>query len=146
LSALRTLFGHKPLWVTGLGWGTPPGDPNGISLNRQARYLTQAIFLADRAGAALADWNGLQDRAKPAYRAFRFPFLVRGSGRRLVAWGLAPRPRRRVVIERRYSGRWRKARGVRLGGGREFNVRVRTTAGGTYRARQGRNTSLPWRP
>src|SRR5215210_7169648 len=120
LDRLRRMVG-KPLWVTRVGWDTPPMNPGGISPARQARYLEKALYLADRARVGLVAWNGLQDRAsylpgfpsvasglffnfendltrdrpKPAFRAYRFPFIVaRGK-----AWGVAPRGRRIVRIQ-----------------------------------------------
>ena len=96
----------------------------------QARYLSKALYLADRARVGLFAWNGLQDRAsylpgfpsiasglffnvnndlardpaKPARRAFRFPFVVTG-GR---AWGVAPRGGAMVRIEKRRGEAWRR--------------------------------------
>ena len=61
LARLRRMVG-KPLWVTRVGWDTPPLNPNGVSPATQARYLSKALYLADRAGVRLVAWNGLQDR------------------------------------------------------------------------------------
>ena len=58
---LRRMVG-KPLWVTRVGWDTPPLNPQGVSPATQARYLSKALYLADRAGVTLVAWNGLQDR------------------------------------------------------------------------------------
>ena len=51
LARLRRMVG-KPLWVTRVGWDTPPLNPNGVSPATQARYLSKALYLADRAGVA----------------------------------------------------------------------------------------------
>jgi hypothetical protein len=162
--------GRQPVWLTDLGWETPPEDPRGVSPARQARLLTEALFKADRARVALVAWNGLQDRAshlpgfasiasglffnyeddlardpaKPALRAYRFPFLARSRGRRAIAWGIAPRRRGRVSIERQAGGRWRRVSVVRASRSGEFRAMGRGGRG-LYRARQGRARSLPWR-
>jgi hypothetical protein len=171
LAALLARAGdRRPVWVTDLGWDTPPLDRRGVSPARQARLLTEALFLADRAGVGLVVWNGLQDRisylpgfpsiasglivndaqdlerdpAKPALRAYGFPFLVRRAARRTSAWGIARRPRARVSIERRVRGRWRRVGIVRAARSGEFLAREQGGRG-LYRARQGRARSLPWR-
>jgi hypothetical protein len=177
VSRLRRLRGllagagsRRPVWLTDLGWETPPRNPRGVSPARQARLLTEALFRADQAGARMVLWNGLQDRisylpgfpsiasglffnyaedlardpAKPAWRAYRFPFLVRRAGRRTRAWGIAPRPWARVSIERRRGGRWRPVARVRASRSGEFQARARGRRG-LYRARQGPERSLSWR-
>jgi hypothetical protein len=61
LGALARLLKRagKPLWVTRLEWNTRPG---GVSPARQARYLIEAVDLADRARVPLVVWHGLRDR------------------------------------------------------------------------------------
>ena len=174
LRRLRMLLARAdvrgPLWLTDLGWETPPRNPAGVSPARQARLLTEAVFRADRADVSQVIWNGLQDRisylpgfpsiasglffnytedlardpAKPARRAYHFPFLVRRAGRRVRAWGIAPRPRAHVSIERRRGGRWRRVERVRASRSGEFRARKRGRHG-LFRARQGSTRSLAWR-
>ncbi len=165
LAALRRVLGSKPLWLTGIGLDTPPGNPRGASPARQARYLAGALFRADRARVGLVAWHGLQDRgsylagfpsiasglffnfendlardpAKPALTAYRFPFAVIHAR----AWGVAPRAGGRVRIEARRGGRWRLHASVRLSGSAEFSARVRER--GVYRAVQAGARSLTWR-
>jgi hypothetical protein len=164
LGRLQRLL-RKPLWITGVGWDTPPQNPQGASPARQARYLSNALYLADRAGAALVAWNGLQDRvsyltgfpsiasglffndkddltrdtAKPAFRAYRFPFAVI----RAKAWGVAPRAGTTVQIEERRGQSWRRVSSVQPSRSGEFTVPVRGR--GVYRARQAGVRSLAWR-
>jgi hypothetical protein len=165
LGRRRRATGRKPLWLTGVGLDTRPGNPNGVSPARQARYLASALYRADRAGVSLVAWNGLQDRAsylagfpsiasglyfnfqddlvrdppKPALTAYRFPFVVDGR----TAWGLAPRHRRTVRIEKRTGARWRQVALVRASRSGEFTVGV--GGRGLYRARQAGDVSRPWR-
>jgi hypothetical protein len=167
LLRIRRAFGrHRPLWVTEVARSTPPLSSTGVTPARQARFLVQALHDADRAGAQLFAWRGLQDRmthlpnfpsiasglffnrtdsiardpAKPARRAFRFPFLVRGSG----AWGIAPRGGAAVTIERRSGRGWGVVAAVRAARSGEFSAGV-GSGGGRYRARQGQARSLPWK-
>lgn len=163
LGRLRRLV-DKPLWVTRVGWDTPPQNPQGVTPETQARYLSKALYLADRAGAGLIAWNGLQDRAtylpgfpsiasglffnvdndlsrdpaKPARQAFRFPFVVtRGK-----AWGVAPRRGQTVRIEKRRGRGWRRVSSARPSRSGEFTADVRGR--GVYRARQAGTRSLAW--
>jgi hypothetical protein len=148
-----------------LGWDTPPRDLRGVSPATQARYLSQALYLADRAGVALAAWNGLQDRAsylpgfpsiasglffdsandrsrdrpKPALRAYRLPFVVAAAR----AWGIAPRGGAAARIEVRRGHGWGLLGSVPTARSGEFTAPV--PAPGVYRARQGADSSLPWR-
>jgi hypothetical protein len=167
VSGLRRLrrIARRPLWVTEVARDTPPLNPRGMSPGRQARFLVRALYTADRARAALFSWHGLQDRTshlpnfgsiasglffnrtnsisrdpdKPARRAFRFPFLVRGS----QAWGIAPRGRMSVVIERRRGDAWRLVTALRTSRSGEFSQPI-SAGGGRYRARQGQAHSLRW--
>jgi hypothetical protein len=168
LSRLRPVRRNvgRPLWVTDIGRDTRPWSLGGVSRSQQARFLIRALYLADRVRAALFCWKGLQDRntylpnfpsiasglifnvsdevrrdpAKPAWRAFHFPFLVRESR----AWGIAPRGGGRVAIERRGKRGWRRVRTVRAARSGEFSAGVGRRSG-RYRARQRRAKSLPWR-
>lgn len=165
LARLRRAVGRKPLWLTDIGLDTPPADPAGVSPAAQARYLASALYRADRAGVGLVAWAGLQDRvsylrgfpsiqsglffnfaddlardpAKPAFAAFRFPFVVDRS----TAWGLAPRRGRPVRVQRRKDGAWRTVASAPTSRSGEFSVGV--DGGGLYRARQGGEISRPWR-
>jgi hypothetical protein len=155
---------RKPLWLTEVARDTM--RPGAASLAGQARYLVKALYAADRAGAELFSWRGLQDRtthlpnfptvasglfanvtnrisrdpAKPARTAFRFPFLIQGR----KAWGIAPAGRAVVTIERRSGGSWRAAGSVRASRSGEFSGGL-PPGSGSYRARLGRARSLVWR-
>jgi hypothetical protein len=167
LGRLRRLLGrHRPLWLTRMAWETRPLAPGGVRPATQARYLVDGLYLADRARAAVVIWDGLQDRtsfltgfpnirsglyfrrsgglrrarAKPALRAFLFPFLARASGGRTRFWGLAP-GRGRVAIERRSGRRWRIVARARAGSSREFRTSIARRPG-RYRAVQRGRRSL----
>lgn len=133
VDSLRRLVRSKPLWLSG---GT-----RSSSQGKQARSFAKGLFRANSARSAAFFWNGLEEGA---LRVFRFPFLVRGKGDGLRAWGIAPRRPKSVVIERRRRSGWRRVAAVRGLGTRQFDVKV-TRRRGVYRARQGRAESLPWR-
>ena len=164
LARLRRMIG-KPVWVTRVGWETPPLKPNGVSPATQARYLSKALYLADRAGVTLVAWNGLQDRVsylagfpsiasglffnakndlrrdrpKPVFQVYSFPFVVaRGK-----AWGVAPRPGKMVRVQKRRRGAWRRISSARASRSGEFTASVRGR--GLYRAEQAGIRSLAWR-
>ena len=161
---------HKQIWATEISWDTAPPDPDGIPIRRQARYLEGAFYTLWRQGVDVVAWflmrddprgrgygftlqSGVyfrgptvaQDRPKPfSFQAFRFPFTA--YRRRGVAqlWGLAPHAGT-VTIELRRGGRWRRAFRVRTRSGRLFFSPRRVPKGSVLRARQGSETSLPWR-
>lgn len=155
----------KPFWATEIWWDSSPPDPDGVPLRRHARFVTKSIFELWQQGVGAVVWWYLRDQApgaagfgatqqsglfyrdgwpKPAYRAFRFPFVaIRGRQRRVLLWGKAPSPGR-LVVERRTRRGWVPLARPAAGPGRVFLARV--DVGGRFRARarQGRETSLPW--
>lgn len=155
---------RKPFWATEIWWDSKPPDPNGVPARRHARFLTKSLFSLWRQGASAVIWWYLRDQShrtgfngtqqsglyfrdgkpKLAYRAFRFPFIVgRTKGGRLFAWGKAPAPGR-LVVERRARGGWRPLARPAASRNRIFMARVNAPGGFKVRARQGRQTSLPW--
>jgi hypothetical protein len=156
----------KPFWAPEIWWDSNPPDPGGVPLGRQARWLEEALFRLWRQGVSAVIWWYLRDqdpgtagyaatqqsgllfldgRPKPAYRAFRFPFVAHRAGRgRVLLWGVAPRPGR-LVVERRSRRGWAPLARPSAGRGRVFLARVEAAGSLRLRARQGRRTSLPWR-
>lgn len=156
---------RKPFWATEIWWDSSPPDPEGVPLRRHARFVVKSLFELWRQGVGAVVWWYLRDQApgaggfgatqqsglfyrdgrpKPAYRAFRFPFVaIRGGQGRLLLWGKAPAPGR-LVVERHARQGWVPLARPVAGPGRVFLARV--GAGGRFqaRARQGRETSLPW--
>lgn len=157
--------GRKPFWATEIWWDSSPPDPDGVPLRRHARFVAKSIFELWQQGVSAVFWWYLRDQApgavgfgatqqsglfyreglpKPAYRAFRFPFVaIRGKQGRILLWGKAPAPGR-LAVERRTRRGWVRLARVDAGPGRVFLARV--DAGGRFqaRARQGRETSLAW--
>jgi hypothetical protein len=161
---------RKPVWATEISWDTRPPDPDGLSLDQQARYLEGALYTLWRQGVDVVTWYLMRDEArgrgyaytlqsgiyfrgatvaadrpKPSFQSFRFPFTA--YRRRGVAqlWGLAPR-QGRVAIEVQRGGRWRHLLSLRARrADRLFFRGRRIRKGSLLRARQGAATSLAWR-
>jgi hypothetical protein len=158
--------GPKPFWATEIWWDSNPPDPEGVPLHRQAQFLAKSLFELWRQGVSAVVWWYLRDQApgaagfgatqqsglfyregrpKPAYRAFRFPFVaVRDKQGRLLLWGKAPAPGR-VAVERRTRHGWEPLAHLIAGPSRVFLKRMGTGGGLRARARQGGETSVPWR-
>jgi hypothetical protein len=155
----------KPFWATEIWWDSKPPDPGGVPARRHARSVTKALYSLWQQGASAVIWwyirdqsyatgfNGTQQsglffrdgRQKLAYRAFRFPFIAgRPQGGQLFVWGKAPKTGR-LVVERRTGAGWRPL--TRLSAWRNGIFSTRLDARGKFklRARQGSQTSLPWR-
>lgn len=156
----------KPFWAPEIWWDSSPPDPGGVPLRRHARYLEEALYRLWRQGVGAVVWWYLRDTEpgaagfaatlqsgllfhdgspKPAYSAFRFPFVAhRAAPGRARVWGLAPRSGS-VVVERRTSGGWAPLARLAAGVARVFTGPVATRRPLLLRARQGSVASLPWR-
>jgi hypothetical protein len=157
--------GHKPLWATEEWWDSKPPDPRGVPKAKQARWLAQSFQILWRQGAGMVVWFLIRDQApqpnypttfqsglffrdgkpKPAYRAFRFPFVANRHGKQEVRlWGKAPRSGK-VAVQRRRNGSWRTVKTTRAGSSRIFTSKIGMRGSGKLRARQGGANSLAWR-
>jgi hypothetical protein len=157
--------GPKPFWATEIWWDSSPPDPAGVPLRRHARFVTKSLFELWQQGVSAVVWWYLRDQApgaagfgatqqsglffregrpKPAYRAFRFPFVaIRGRHGRVLLWGKAPSPGR-LVVERRSGHGWVPLAHPVAGPDRVFVARVNVAGRFPARAKQGGETSLPW--
>lgn len=150
----------RQVWATELGWATNPPDQQGVSLHKQARWLQQALYILWRQGVRTACWIEIGDdsgqgglyaglyfargHAKPAARAFRFPFVVVAQRHRPVrVWVRSPAAGT-LLIQRQRGGRWVTIRRVRIRRYGIFSGAVRFRGHPTLRARIGRQTSLSW--
>jgi hypothetical protein len=156
----------KPFWAPEIWWDSSPPDPHGVPIRRHARFLTEALFELWRQGVGAVVWWYLDDRPtgaagfaatqqsglffgdgrpKPAYWAFRFPFVAhRVQHGQVLLWGKAPAPGR-LVVERRTRRGWAPLARPLAGADRIFAARVDSAGGLRLRARQGGQTSRPWR-
>jgi hypothetical protein len=153
--------GAKGVWVTELSWDSRPPDPDGVPESRRASWLQDALHSLWRQGASTICWFLLRDqpstpsydrtyqsglflrdgRAKRSAAAFRFPLVLRRSGRRARVWGRSPVPGP-VTIERRRGDRWSAIARLRLTSGAVFEGRVAAPKGAVLRARAGTASSL----
>ncbi len=150
-------------WVTEFSWDTRGPDPWGVPLREHGRWVSEALYRMWRNGIGLVVWFQLRDnppagrdwfntfqsglylrttrlyareRAKPALRAIRFPFVALPQGRGVRVWGRTPAGRRAsVAIERRSRGRWRRVATLRARRDGVFTRRLRLPRRVTLRAR-----------
>jgi len=132
------------LWVTEFSWDTRPPDPFGVPAQRHARWMSEAFELFWRQGVDTIAWFLLRDQAgppfdttyqsglftrggaaKPAARAFRFPFTARRRGARVSVWARVP-ANGVLRVQRRVGGSWRTVatRPVRSGAVTTLSLRV----------------------
>jgi hypothetical protein len=159
--------GRKRLWVSELAWDSNPPDPGGVPVQQHALWLEYAFYVLWRSGVDTILWFGVRDQppvpsfaasaqsgiefsngaAKPAARAFAFPFVApRIDRRRITVWGKAP-DRGRVTIQRLSGRRWVTLARVSPGSNRVFSAVLRYGGRATLRARSARGaTSLGWPP
>jgi hypothetical protein len=156
--------GKKPFWATEIWWDSKPPDPNGVAEGRQARFLEQAFYVLWRQRVRAVVWFLIRDQApnpdfastyqtglflrngqaKPAYRAYRFPFVGdRKSRRRVRLWGEAPHAGK-VAIQRRKGGKFRTIRHAHAGKNRVFTGFLHLRGKAKLRAVQGSESSLVW--
>jgi hypothetical protein len=152
------------LWATEVSYDSSPPDPQGVPIERQARYLEETFYLLWRQGVDTITWYQIRDqfpepsyadtlqsgiyfidgRPKPAQRAFRFPLVAERAGRRFVrVWGRAP-VSGTMRIERLAGSRWRPVRTVRVTRHGTFFLRIAGRRP-TLRARIGDDKSVSWR-
>ncbi len=82
---------------------------------------------------------------KPAYTAFRFPFVTeRIDKRRLRAWGKAP-DGGKLVIQRERRGRWLAVKKIKVSQGAVFVAKLPLRGKQRLRARVAGNQSLVWK-
>jgi hypothetical protein len=139
----------------------PPDSKVGDSFSTAARYVAYSLYEMWRAGGSLVVWQGIHDgspgelggagletksgRPKPSLRAFGFPFIASGTGRRGFAWGRVPVSNPVSVAVQRSTGHgWRTVAHTRTGGDGVFLVSFAARGNATFRAQAGTATSLPY--
>ncbi len=82
---------------------------------------------------------------KPAYTAFRFPFVTeRIDKRTLRAWGKAPAGGK-LVIQRKARGRWVATKKIKVSQGSVFTAKLPLRGKQRLRATVAGNQSLVWK-
>jgi hypothetical protein len=161
--ARTVLPGRHPIWTTEMWF-----DVANRTTVPLARWDQQALHLLWKEGASVVINQAIRDsrtglgdvnpevgpsssgiffadgRPKPAYTAFRFPFLTeRINKRRLLAWGKAPAGGK-LVIQRRQRGRWIPAKKLNVGQGAVFTTKLPLRGKQRLRAAVAGNQSLVW--
>jgi hypothetical protein len=160
------------LWINEFSWESNPPDPGGVPVRLEARWVSQALYQAWKAGVSLFTWynirdepisssvaqaglyyrneNGIaSDRAKPALRAFRFPFIaLRQPKNKVFLWGRTPTSTAgSVLIERKSGAKWKRVKKLEANRYGIFKARIDEPAKTTYlRARlaSDRDLSVPF--
>jgi hypothetical protein len=156
--------GPKGVWATEFSWDSDPPDPQGVPIQRQARWLEQALYVLWSQGVTTAMWLQIVDsppipnyastyqaglyflngNAKPTLTAYRFPFVVTSLGHgKVLAWGRAPASGT-LSIQRQAGSRWTVIRRLRARARQVFEVTLRLKGRATLRATVAGSTSLTW--
>ena len=148
---------RTPLWATELLWVSDPPTRGGVSPGLQADYLADALYLLWRQRVSTVIWVKIVDpargstdfasglhfndwTAKPAFTAFRFPFVALRERGKLKVWGKAPAPGT-VEIQRQDGGGWTTVTSLSTGASNIFTGNL-PPGGGTFRAVSGAEASL----
>lgn len=131
---IKGRFERTPLWVTEFTWDSNPPDPGGLSMGIAARWTSEALHAAWRAGVSHFFWYPLRDEStgglpfsetiqgglyfrgatvvedRPKRRllqAFRFPFVAHSRPSGFFFWGRTSNSDRgRVTIQIRKGAGW----------------------------------------
>lgn len=160
----NTVAGKHGLWATEFWWQTNPPDPDfGYSLSQQARFIPETLYLLDKFGASAAimlqvsdapysrENNSLQTGVffidgsrKPAFEAFRFPFVAdRKSKGQVVVWTIPPASGELLIEQKSGSGYRTIASGAATAG-EPLSDKLSLRGNVTLRASVGGDTSRSW--
>ncbi|MFN8160101.1 MAG: hypothetical protein U0R52_03535 [Solirubrobacterales bacterium] len=123
------MYRRTPLWITEFTYSTKPPDPGGLKMAIAARWTSEALYRAWKAGVSHFFWYLLRDdppdgfsqgglyfrgasmaddRPKRLLRGFRFPFVAFPRGRGFSLWGRTPTSQAGSVrVEVRTARGWR---------------------------------------
>jgi hypothetical protein len=162
---------RKQLWATEFSWDSNPPDPQGVPARLEATYMEGAFNTMWSQGVSAVIWylmrdqpptpsygatlqSGIymrgatiaDDKAKPSFTAFRFPFTAYLHKGRAQLWGIAPAAGALTVQAQGANGTWKTVAHLRArSSDRLFLGSKRLRAGTTLRAVQGSDVSLTWR-
>ena len=173
---IKSSFRHTPLWVTEISWDSNPPDPGGLPARILTRWTAEALRRAWRAGVSDVFWFSLRDfpphpklrsheslesglffrgptveldEPKPAFYAFRFPFVAYPREKGLYFWGRTPNSKPgKVRIQVREGKGWHGVTMVRANKAGMFQGLVPTGYGrkkkGAARAHFVKGSSVPF--
>jgi hypothetical protein len=154
--------GSHELWATEFWWFTRPPIKSGIPVNKQARWVEEAMYMLWKQGASAVVNFNIRDpagpyppgapsgvffhdgRKKPSYTSFRFPFVThRQSKSRVGVWGKAPQSGTLKIQARAKKG-WRTLEQMPVQEGRIFKPTIRLRGKASLRGAIGAAHSLVW--
>lgn len=156
--------GNHPLWATEFLWYTDPPTRFGVPVKKEARWLEDGLYLLWKQGASVAINFEIRDlpydpkkpklpysgvffhdgSKKPAYKAFRFPFVThRKSKKKVGAWGKAPHGGK-LKIQAKKHGHWKTKKKLKVHGGKIFKPTLHLKGKTKLRAKVGHTKSLTW--
>lgn len=152
----------KALWVTEFSYDSKPGNPYGLSLAKQAKWLEESYYVFWEQDVSTAVWYLLRDESptynpdeyysgiyryngkpKPSLAAMRFPFVVMQWGKKVNAWGIAP-VGGTVTVQKKSGRSWRTLFRTHASAGGVFVRSVSKKLHGKFRAKVSGHTSLTW--
>lgn len=159
-------------WVTEWSWDTNPPDDTAVPLKLHKRWVAESLYRMWKNGVSLGTWFRLRDdvnptvpnaglyqsglyftcagglscdKPKPSLEAFRFPFVAFRQGGSVLIWGRLPWSKRGTAnVEQKVGGRWRRLARMRTNKYGIFTKKIKTGAKGDFRARLGREASVPF--
>jgi hypothetical protein len=149
--------GPVRFWVTEFSWDSNPPDPKGVPVALEGRWVSEALHQMWTSGASLVTWfflrdqplktsayqSGLyyegstiaRDRPKPAFTAFRFPFVAYRHGKSISVWGRTPPGETgTVAVEQRTGSAWSVVGRLRADRYGIFSAAVGSSGSGPLRA------------
>ena len=157
------------LWMNEFSWESNPPDPGGVTPLLEARWVSQALYQAWKAGVSLFTWYAIRDepisssfaqsglyyapvaddiasdKPKPALTAFRFPFVALPEAKNAVfLWGRTPTSTAgNAFIERKSGAAWKRVMSLKANSYGVFKARIEESAETTYlRARLANSSDL----
>lgn len=155
---------RKRVWVTEFSWDSRPPDPQGVPAATHARWAEEAMYLFWKQGVDTAIWLLIRDsaptpsyaetyqsgvffqdgRRKPAFKAFRFPFVAeRRSKTRVRVWGRALEDGT-IRVQLKGKRGWRTVDRVQGLARRTFTTALRLRGRAKLRGVASWGTSLVW--
>lgn len=153
-----------PAWATEFWWETKPPDKNGVPLQTHARWIEESLYSLWKQGAEAAIYLRLGDDPsqadqiggeqsglftidkveKPAFEAFRYPFVVdRKSKKNATVWVIPPTSGTLEIQEKRGSD-FRTVDRMDVQAGKPDQKKIRLSGKPTLRAFLSGDTSLPY--
>ena len=159
--------GKHGIWANEVWWQTdPPDKAEGISLKKHAAWTAEAFYLLWKQGASNVTFLQFRDakytpgeftlasyqtgvytyegKRKPTADVVAFPFVTDDKGKKLLAWGVAPKSGK-LTIERKGKGGFKRVDRLSVKSGKVFKTKIPSAKGKQkLRAKVGGETSPVW--